>query len=74
MSSDIAKGVIEKLKEENVALQQDKERLEYLFWPSGSRKARYWLGKFIESGHYCDASKIEIWRTAIDAARKQPQQ
>ena len=66
------KALLEAQEKENATLREDGDRLEYLFWPSGSTKARYWVRKLMASRDYDDPSPIlKIWRDAIDAARKE---
>ena len=60
------------LLEQNAVLRLDENRLFYVFWPGGSRRARHWLRKLMESKDYNDSTPtINTWRDAIDAARKE---
>jgi len=69
---DCREEKFKQLEQENAELRKDGDRLEYLFWPSGSTKARYWVRKLMASRDYDDPSPIlKIWRDAIDAARKE---
>ena len=69
---DCREEKFKQLEQENAELREDERRLEYIFWPSGSSKARYWVRKLMESREYSESSPtIKIWRDAIDAARKE---
>ena len=65
----------DRLVVENDDLRKDKERLDYIFWPSCSRKARARMLKLIGTpGYRDDQGGMLAWRVAIDDARKEAQQ
>ena len=72
----LAKQVeIPELLRENAALRMDKDRLDWIFWPSRSRKARTRMLKLIGTpGYRGDEGGMLAWRDAIDAAMKEGQQ
>ena len=62
------------LLEQHAAFRKDKERLDWIFWPSCSRKARTRMLKLIGTpGYLGDEGGMLAWRDAIDAARKDAQ-
>ena len=63
-----------RLERENAALRADKERLDWIFWPSRSRKARTRMLKLIGTpGYRGDEGGMLAWRDAIDYAMKEAQ-
>jgi rhodanese-related sulfurtransferase len=66
--------LVEWLLEQNAALRKDKDRLDWIFWPSRSRKARTRMLKLIGTpGYRGDEGGMLAWRDAIDAAMKEAQ-
>lgn len=64
----------DRLVVENAELRKDEERLDYIFWPSCSRKARARMLKLIGTpGYRDDQGGMLAWRVAIDDARKEAQ-
>ena len=63
------------LLEQHAAFLKDKERLDWIFWPSRSRKARARMLKLIGTpGYRGDEGGMLAWRDAIDYAMKEGQQ
>lgn len=61
-------------QKENAELRKDKERLDWIFWPSRSRKARTRMLKLLGTpGYRGDEGGMLAWRVAIDEARKEAQ-
>ena len=65
---------IEQLERENAALRKDKERLDYIFWPSYSRRARARMRKIIGAPEYLPGTGLCAWRAGIDAAMREGKQ
>jgi len=65
---------IGELEAENAALRADKARLDYIFWPSGSKRARAQMQKFIGTKPYLPPNGLCPWRAGIDAAMEESKQ
>ena len=59
---------IAELERENAALRKDKARLDYIFYPSCSMRARARMRKFIGTQEYLPGTGLCAWRAGIDDA------
>jgi len=71
---DAAARRIRELERENAALREDKARLDYIFWPSYSRRARARMRKIIGAPEYLPGTGLCAWRAGIDAAMREAKQ
>ena len=71
---DAAARRIRELERENAALREDKARLDYIFWPSYSRRARARMRKIIGAPEYLPGTGLCAWRAGIDAAMREGKQ
>jgi hypothetical protein len=62
------------LSVENAVLRKDSARLDYIFYPSCSMRARARMRKFIGTPEYLPGTGLCPWRAGIDAAMKEGQQ
>jgi hypothetical protein len=61
------------LLEQHAALRADKARLDYIFYPSCSMRARARMRKFIGTPEYLPGTGLCPWRAGIDDAMKEAQ-
>jgi hypothetical protein len=67
-SPDFFAELVKELVAKNAALRKDKERLDYIFYPSCSMRARARMRKFIGTKPYLPPNGLCPWRAGIDDA------